>query len=177
MAKIVSDRSGNLRKGVFYVFDLMYEDVPYGNPTPEWIIAPRTPTNDALIDADKPYYLHVDDHPRDSECVEIKDCLANPNHVTLCYHKALAVSLAGDSRLAPFIPTSTGRFIVVSKLLRARLDALKIKGARLDAITIDDNPLDLKEVALWNFQFLGRIRKRPPKFLDTVNLCPHCGLG
>lgn len=105
MGKIVSDLSGDLRKGVFYRFNLMYEDVPYDKPTSEWIIAPRTPTNDALIDSDKPYYLHLEDYPRNEELVEIKDCPANPSHVKLRYYKTLHATLSGGVRIArPLYP-------------------------------------------------------------------------
>lgn len=180
MAKIVSDLSGDVRKGVFYAFDTMYEDVPYvpyGKPTPESIIAPRMPTRDALIAANLPSYLYINEDPREADHVEIKDCPANPNHVTLDYYKSLHVNLEGGPRIAPFAPTWTSRFIVVSDELRKRLEALKLRGTRLDLVAIGDNATDVKDAKLWNLQFLGRARTRLPRFADTANQCPQCGRG
>ena len=118
MAIIVSDLSGELRKQIFYHFELMYDDrVPVGEPTPEWVIAPRTPTNDALIDADKPYYLHLEDYAKLEEVVEIRDCPANSSHVTLRYYKTLHANLSGGVRIAPFVPTVPRCYCGVSEEL------------------------------------------------------------
>ncbi len=180
MAKLVSDLSGDLRKQVFYHFEVMYDDRPIiGTPTNEWFVAPRVPTNDTLIDAGKPYYLHLEDRPRDEELVEVKDCPADARHVTLRYFMTLHAELAGDVRIAQFVPTSPRLFCAVSKEIHARLELLNIGGARLNPIEIDDefHKLQGKVVRLWHFQFVGRIRARPWKLLDAPNLCPHCGSG
>src|SRR5262249_40749986 len=121
--------------------------------------------------------LYISEDPREEDLVEIKDCAANPNHVPLSYYNALEVNLEGGTRLSPFLPTWTSRVVVISHELHARLEVLRIKGARLDPAKIGNSPWDLKDVKQWNFQFLGRIRRRPPKFLDTANQCPKCGRG
>ncbi len=178
MAKLVSDTSGNLRKGVFYCLGVTWNDeiIALEEPVEDWIIARRHPTNDALIDAGRPGYLAIEDLPSKQDSVEIKDCPANPSHVALSYFSAVRGDARGYSRLSTFVESTYG-MLAVSKELYLRLDALKPKKARLDLFKIIVNQSDLPTPEVWALQFLGRIRKRPPKLIDTANECPNCHRG
>jgi hypothetical protein len=177
MGKIVLDTSGELRKGVFYRFNVQFDDdLAPDIPTDEWVLAPRTPTNGALIDAGQPGYLRIEDLPKSEDCVETNDCPADPAHVTHRYYKIARADASGYSRLSPFIETN-GLFFAVSAELRERLEALNVKGSRIDPIKILVNQSDVKEPKAWAFQFVGKARRRLPKFVDVPNRCPHCGIS
>jgi hypothetical protein len=178
MAKLVSNLDGNLRKGVFYCLGVTWNDeiLALEKPAEDWIIARRTPTNDALTDAGRPGYLAIEDLPRSQDCVEIKDCPANPSHVTLSYYTEVRGDALYDSRPSPFVETMYG-MLAVSRELYLRLDALKPKKSRLDLLKIVVNQTERPVPEVWALQFLGRIRMRPPKLIDTPNECPNCHRG
>ena len=177
MGKIVLDRSGDLRKGVFYRFDVLFDDeVLVGSPDPDWIVVPRTPTNAALLDADKPSYLYLEDEPREEDRVKTNDCPADPTHVTRTYYKALTGGTLGGPRLSTFLPTLSGMFCGVTDQMRGRLDSLKIKGKRFDLIKLYENSVKVEDLNVWIFQFTGNCRLRLPTFVDAENRCPHCGV-
>lgn len=175
MGKIVLDRNGELRNRMFYRFNVQFnDDLSPERPSPEWMIAPRIPTNDDLIDAGEAGYLRIEELPKSEDRVEIKDCPNDPTHVMHLYYKTTRGDASGYNRLSPFVETS-GLFFAISRELYSRLNALNVKGARLDPIKIIVNQSGLKNPEVWALQFVGTSKKRLPRFIDAANACPHCG--
>jgi hypothetical protein len=180
MPKIVSDLSGDLRKAAFYSFELMYDDQPLiGTPAPQSIVAPRNPTSATLFKSGRPDYLFLDDEPKEEERVEVHDCPGDPKHVTLSYYKTLHASVSGGTRLAAFVPTVPHCYVAASEEFAKRLDSLKIRGAKIEPITISDDLHELKgkNLKLWHLQLIGRAAERALKVIGAPNLCPYCGRG
>jgi hypothetical protein len=176
MGKIVLDRRGDLRKGVFYRFNVQFnDDLTPETPSADWVIAPRTPTSDELIDKGQPAYLRVEDLPAATDRIETKDCPADLTHVTHRYYKAAAGDAMGYSRLSPFVETSHGTFFGLSPDLCQRLQTLNVEGAKIDPVRIIVNQSNIKDPKVWALQFVGTAKLRLPKFIDATNSCPHCG--
>jgi hypothetical protein len=176
MGKIVLDRRGDLHRGRFYRFNVQFnDDLTPEMPSADWIVAPRTPTSDELIDKGRPGYLRVEDLPDSADRIETKDCPADPTHVTHRYYKAAAGDATGYSRLSPFVETSHGAFFGLSPDLGERLKTLNVKGAKIDPVRIIVNQSDIKDPKVCALQFVGRAKLRLPMFVNVPNCCPHCG--
>lgn len=177
MGKIVLNRTGDLRSSLFFRFDVQSDDdFTLKKSKAGLIIAPRTPSNDALIDAGQPGYVQIEELPKREDRVETKDCPVNTDHVTHRWYKAPKGDAAGYSRLSPFLKTN-GLYFAISLALCERLRALSVKGAQLDPFKIIVNQSHLRELNVWALQFVGRAKLRQPVFTNIPNSCPHCGKG
>jgi len=178
MGKLVLDKRGDLRKGVFYRFDVQFDDATDSEePTPDWIVIPRTPTNDVLrVKNNETWMWIAEGGDLDTE-VKIKDCTVDSTHETHRYYTKFIGIPYGGKRISPFIPTKNFCSFALSNDLRKRIESLKIRGARIDPIVMTDEDLkpDEKLKGFWAFQFVGRIVRRMPKPVDVPNRCPHCG--
>jgi len=177
MAKIVLDRSGDLRTEAFYRFGVHFEDVPFFPPPPDSIVVPRTPTHDQLVLAGKEGYMWVNASGYAKSVVETKDCPRDKEHVTHRYFTKFGGEAYGGEKRSPLIPTSESDEVFLSDDLCGRIQSLKLRGARIDpvALTLSDNGPKLDGV--WALQFMGKVKLRLPHLIDTANACPHCGKG
>jgi hypothetical protein len=177
MGKIVLDRSGDFKKGIFYRFDVPLDDRIGGQESaPDWIIVPRTPTQDALFAAGEEPWIWLAVYTKDGATVETKDCPADPTHITHHYYAAFYGEALGGKRISPLIPAADPPApFGLSDELKRRIERLSIRGARIDAIDLKDHVTEKKLHGFWALQFVGRIRARILKFVDVPNLCPFCG--
>src|SRR5262249_51192608 len=138
MAKITLDRSGELRKEVFYRFGVPLDDQTDGEEfTNDWIIVPREPTGDALaLRGENPWTRIAESGDPDTE-VRIRDCPTGATHVTHSYYTKVAGVVRGGPRVSPIVPTTNFCTFALSEGLRRRLDVLKVRGARIDPIDFD----------------------------------------
>jgi hypothetical protein len=174
MPQIVVDRSGELRKGTFYQFNVPFEDEPVvESPTAEWIVVPRTPRGDELTLSGKETYTWIEMTSGWEHRVETKDCPADKEHVTHQYFKKMRGEKMGGKRLSPFIPSDSNQ-IVLSEALYDQIAPLKLRGARIDLLDLRDHHTDAKITGFWSLQFVGKTKLRLPKFVDVPNRCPHC---
>jgi len=175
MPRIVLDQSATLHKGVFYRFTVPFEDRPVvETPTAEWIVVPRNPTGEELRSQGKETWLYIDDRPDFDSSFEIKGCPADPSHVTFSYY----TKIAGESfrgRVSPIIAAANGLVVVISDALKQRMESLKVSGARTDAMRVTDHYTDAPVKGFWALQFVGKVKRRLPKFVDAPNSCPYCG--
>jgi hypothetical protein len=179
MEKIVLDSSGEMRRDAFYRFQVPFEDTPFGGPAIGSILAPRTPTADELvpksIDDPNQAYMWVEFVGGANRCVETRDCPLNKEHVTRYHYRDQRAEACGGKRLSAFIPSSGDFTFVISENLRQRIEALRVRGARVDPliVTRDDNGQRID--GFWTLQFFGNARRRLPKFQTGTNRCPYCG--
>jgi hypothetical protein len=176
MGKIVLDEGGNLRKGVFYRFDVAFDDATDSEiPGAEWVIVPRTPTNEALNSRGEESWMWIAEAGDLDSAVEIKECAADPNHQTRYYYTKFEGEAFGGKRISPFIVTKNFDCFALSDDLCRRIKSLNIRGARIDPIDVTDHITNAKRVGIWALQFLGKLNPRIPKFVDVPNRCPYCG--
>jgi hypothetical protein len=179
MGKIITDLSGELRKGVFYRFRVQFEDaVDDSDRTAEWIVVPRTPTATELamkgvVDGDLAYiWAQLTAAERH---VQTSDCPLDKEHVTYEYFEKSKGEAYGGKRVSPFIPTSSDQTFVITGDLRQRIETPKIRGARIDPLALTRGDIGPEIRDFWTLQFVGNAKKRLPKFVDAPNKCPHCG--
>jgi hypothetical protein len=178
MPKIVLDRSGNLRKSIFYRFGVPFWDNAEDlDPTPDWIVVPRTPSNDELERRGHPMYMWIAITSGWESRVETKDCPTDPTHVAHRYFTKNAGEAFGGTRVAAFVPTDTTNDLTVTKDIHNRITQLSLRGARLDPLNLKDHHSGRRIDGYWTLQFVGRARRRLPKIVDASNRCPHCGIG
>jgi hypothetical protein len=178
VGKLVLDKSGDLRKGIFYRFDISLDDSPIGEqPTHEWVVVPRTPTDDELEAKGEETYIYLHVYRKDHSEVEIKECPADSSHVTQQYFTQFEGEAFGGKRVSPLIPAADpglGPF-GLSDELYGRLRRLHVRGARIDTIDLKEHITDEKLKGYWALQFVGKIMPRILRFVDARNACPFCG--
>src|SRR5688572_25104561 len=80
---IVCDQRGTHKSDVFYEFEVMFDDAPTEAPLRNWIIVPRTPTNEQLRSLGSETYCRVETLPEEkAHRVDECACLAGIKHVT-----------------------------------------------------------------------------------------------
>jgi hypothetical protein len=177
MGKMILDKSGDLRKEVFYRFDVPLDDSTDGNKVESGsIVAPRTPTNEVLFRRGEEPWIRLHAYGEPDSLVEVKGCAANPDHVTSQYYTKIFGEAFGGKRISSLIPAadSPGPF-GLSDATKSRIERLNIRGARIDSIDLKHHVSDTKLEGFWALQFVGRIVPRVLKFVDVANACPHCG--
>ena len=176
MGKIVLDRRGDLRRGVFYSFHVPNDDDGL-RPDQDWIVVARTPTNDALRAKGEEPYLWISPWGSDEGPVETKDCPAVSDHVTHSYYRKQSGETFGGNRISPLIPMDIDNSFALSDELYRRLTRLKLHGASMEEFDLQEHVTGKKLRGFWSLQFVGKARLRLPKFVDVANACPHCGQG
>lgn len=178
MGKIVPDRSGDVRKGVFYEFHVPFDDgTDSQKPARDWIVVPRTPTDDALRANGEEPYLWISPLGSEGGPIETKDCAGDAGHVTHSYHRSHDGEACGGRRTSPLIPMNILNSFALSDEFRRRVASLKLRGAYVVQFNLQENPSGKKVRGFWSFQFVGKARLRLPKFEGVKNECPHCGKG
>jgi len=178
MGKIVLDRSGDLRKGVFYRFSVPFDDDTDSlSPEPDWIVVSRTPTGNALRAKGEEPYRWISPWTAEEDRIETKDCPVDPGHVTFAYDQKWSGEAFGGKRVSPLVPMDILENFALSDELYRRIEKLKVRGARMDEFELTVNPTEEKLRGFWSLQFVGRAALRLPKFVDVANACPHCGQG
>jgi hypothetical protein len=178
MGKIVLDRRGDIRKRVYYEFNVPFDDATNGlRRGPDWIVVPRTPTNKELESRGDKGYVWAECLREEEDQVETNDCRVDSTHVTHRFFKAVSADLAGQSKVSPLLPNTGVSCLVMSEELHKQFEPLRVKGGRIDSISINVNQSSWKDPKLWALQFVGRAAARIPKLEDVANACPHCGRG
>lgn len=175
MPKIVLDRSGDLRKGTFYRFMVPLEDKPAIEvPTADWVVVPRTPTNDELRLKGEDTWMYVEELPEFETVTELKECPSDPAHVTFsCFTKVKGESYSG--RVSPFIATTGHLVMVLSDELKRRFEGIKVRSVQIDPLALRDSATGKRTPGFWSLQFVGKAKQRPARLADALNRCPHCG--
>jgi hypothetical protein len=178
MGKIILDRHGDLRKGIFYAFHVSFDDsTDTLKPGPDWIVVPRTPTDNALRERGEDPWRYFNGFNDYEDRLETKNCPADENHVTHVTYRKFCAEAFGGTRVSPFVPQDHWLYFALSAELWRRLQPLKLRGAKLGPLDVRDHVTERKLNGFGAVQFVGRATLRLPKFMDSPNRCPHCGVG
>src|SRR5687767_11971034 len=140
MGRVILDRAGDLRRSVFYRFDVSMDDGTCGQePGDGWVIAPRTPTDRELQFRNQETYMRAEMTGGWESRVEFRDCPADPMHVTHRYCTKHEAESTGGKRISHFVPADTLQDIILSDALNTGLSRLPIRGARIDPLDIVDH--------------------------------------
>ncbi|MCU0880514.1 MAG: hypothetical protein MUF06_22310 [Pirellulaceae bacterium] len=177
MAKIILDRGGDLKKSVFYEFDIPFDDEPDEKPKADWIVVPRTPTDDDLRKRSLEPWIYVTLLPETEDLVVKYSCPADHDHRRQYLYRRISGEAFGGTRLSSIVPSSTDPILVLSDELRRALESLKVRGAMLTELDLREHNTGKKLKGFWAVQFTGKPALRIPKIVGGPNACPYCGLG
>ena len=178
MAKIILDRNGDLHGSTFYRFNVPFNDATDGLPrTPQWIVVPRTPKEDDYTARGQVNWMWMSGLGDSEDRIATKDCPADPNHETHWFYQRVISEAFGGKNVSLFIATSIGDCFALSDELKRRIDALKLRGARIDPIDLTIHVTGEKAKGYWALQFVGKASLRVPKIVGVPNQCPYCGRG
>jgi hypothetical protein len=154
MGKIVLDRSGDLRKGLFYRFNVPFDDGTDGLPrTSQWIVVARSPKEDEVAAKEGVTWMWISGLGDEEDRVTTRDCPADPSHVTRWFYRRFKAEAFGGKRVSPIIATSFGNCFALSDDLKRRIELLKIRGSRIDPIDLTVHVTGEKAKGYWALQF------------------------
>jgi hypothetical protein len=175
MAKIVLDRRGDVRKGVYYTLHVPSDDgTDSQKREDDWIVVPRTPTDDVLRARGEVPWMYLEGSG--GEELETRDCPADPSHVTRRICRTFAAKAFGGMRVSSLLPQDHEDYFSLSPELWQRIRKLNLRGADVHPLNLIDG--NQKKIdGFGALQFVGRAKRRLPRFVDVEDACPFCGKG
>jgi|GEM_PF-3351994 len=177
---LVWDESGTLLDGVFYQFEVQFDESCVDEDCDEtWIVVNRDDPEGYPDTA----WLWVETFPQEhAPYVEYRyECPASKKHPTRRFvNPKVYAELYGGKLLTEFIPNSARDEYVVSNVFAERLRETGLRGLQFVPLALRESEALRKKFeypALSVLEFSGRILVRPLKVVGKPNVCPFCGTG